>query len=62
VNWHTKKPWKIGLSTHISLYSGFADPLSFSCKCGFKRDLDARGVASYQRENQKKGELWQQQK
>jgi hypothetical protein len=31
-----KKPWKIGLSPHISLYSGFADPLSFSCKCGFQ--------------------------
>src|SRR5579863_5164535 len=31
-----KNPVKIGVSSHIFLYSGFADPLSFSCKCGFQ--------------------------
>ena len=52
-DFHTlKNPCKIGLSSDISLYTGFADPLSFSCKCGFRARAGKRRDASYKRENQ----------
>jgi DNA-binding protein HU-beta len=48
------KPSKIGLSAHISLYTGFADPISFSCKCGFQRLSGARTRIVHTGESEKR--------
>jgi DNA-binding protein HU-beta len=53
VNHDAKNPWKIGLSAHISLYTGFVDPISLVANAGFRRFLEARGLRIV-RENQNK--------
>jgi hypothetical protein len=57
-----KNPEKSGFPTIFSFTPGLPIPYHLVANAGSGAIRAASGNASYQRENQKKGELWQQQR